>query len=404
MANRVRYDKALLDSVIQRDGATLIGEYEKLTLDSKINFICNCQSKDTKTFEKMVTGCGVKCKKCQRKEIQEKLKKTNLVKYGVECILKSKEIQNKIKETNIKKYGVEHAMQNKEVQEKQQLTTLNKYGVANTSQHENIKEQIKKTRNLTSRYNYDNLTINLREYKSELIGYTDTVLNKESIIKFKCKCGNIKEKSFKCILDKGGSLCEECTELNKIKRMKSTFTAKYDCHPSKLDETKEKQKDTNLKKYGVISVSQVEKFQEKIKKTNLEKYGCERPTQNPEIQENAQKNAKKFKEYKMPSGTIRKVQGYEPFALDTLVKTYTEEQIKTDRRDVPHIQYEIDGKKKVYFPDIFIPHLNMIIEVKSTWTIKLHSNLVELKGDACKEKGYTYELWCFNSKGVRVEV
>ena len=32
------------------------------------------------------------------------------------------------------------------------------------------------------------------------------------------------------------------------------------------------------------------------------------------------RNAKKFKEYIMPSGEIRKVQGYEPFALELIEK------------------------------------------------------------------------------------
>jgi len=39
----------------------------------------------------------------------------------------------------------------------------------------------------------------------------------------------------------------------------------------------------------------------------------------------------------MPSGDIRKVQGYEPFALDILVKKYKEDDIKTDRKDIPRI-------------------------------------------------------------------
>jgi hypothetical protein len=106
----------------------------------------------------------------------------------------------------------------------------------------------------------------------------------------------------------------------------------------------------------------------------------------------------------MPSGQIRKVQGYEPFALDALLKTYTEDQIKTDRRDVPRIPYTVDEKQRYYFPDIFIPHVNTIVEVKSTWTLKCKADNVDLKKKATKEKGYVYELWCFDGKGNRVSV
>jgi hypothetical protein len=71
---------------------------------------------------------------------------------------------------------------------------------------------------------------------------------------------------------------------------------------------------------------------------------------------------------------------------------------------VPRISYEIDGKKKYYFPDIYIPHENKIIEVKSTWTYKCKTDSIQEKGDACKAQGYTYELWCFDGKGNRVDV
>ncbi len=106
----------------------------------------------------------------------------------------------------------------------------------------------------------------------------------------------------------------------------------------------------------------------------------------------------------MPSGAVRKVQGYEPFALKELIKIYSEEQIKTDRKDVPRVQYEVDRKKRYHFPDIFIPHENKLVEVKSTWTLKCKSDNIQLKKKACEEQGFLYEIWCFNPKGKRIEV
>ena len=106
----------------------------------------------------------------------------------------------------------------------------------------------------------------------------------------------------------------------------------------------------------------------------------------------------------MPSGTTRKVQGYEPFALDILLKQYTEEQIITNRKDVPRIKYTANEKDRYYFPDIFIPHENKLIEVKSTWTIRIHKDTNQLKKDMCIALGYNYEIWCFNTKGEKIDI
>ncbi len=103
----------------------------------------------------------------------------------------------------------------------------------------------------------------------------------------------------------------------------------------------------------------------------------------------------------MPSGAIRRVQGYEPYAIRDLLKNYTEEQILTNRKDIPRITYTVEDTKHYYFPDIYIPHINTIIEVKSLWTF--HSTLhIHLKSAATREAGYIYEIWIFDSNGNRI--
>jgi hypothetical protein len=298
-------------------------------------------------------------------------------------------------------------------------------------------------------------------------------LNRQTDVKYLCKCGNKGTKSFYSIYTGRGALCKSCgkeiwikkvSETNiskfgtsfalqsfeqkekakktclekygvdstaKVKefrdKQKETCTKKYGGHPQKNKIVRDKAKETNKQKYGVEHTFQSKNVKDKIKETTLERYGVEHnsqsikvknkkketslakfgteyPNQNPEIQEKIQTTAKKYKDFKMPSGEIRKVQGYEPFALTTLLQTYTEEQIKTDRKDVPRVEYEYDKKKRYYFPDIFLPHENKIIEVKSTWTYKCKADNVNQKAEACSEKGYVFEFWVYNAKGERVEV
>ena len=40
----------------------------------------------------------------------------------------------------------------------------------------------------------------------------------------------------------------------------------------------------------------------------------------------------------MPSGEIRRIQGYENFALDELIKIYSEDNIKTGKKNIPRVK------------------------------------------------------------------
>jgi hypothetical protein len=301
-----------------------------------------------------------------------------------------------------------------------------------------------------SKYDNNILDYVVKRDGGTLIGEYSKI-NTKMVITFNCICGVIHSKTLCRIVDNGGLFCKDCTTKNKKVKTIKTNNKKYNTdyakqnkeimeqHKLKLLEkynvinvsqindvknkkkessrlkyntdyplqhisVKEKRENTNLNKYNVRNQFQLENIKEKIKKTNLEKYNVEYASQNQEIQEKIQKTAKKYKEYLMPSGNIRKVQGYEPFALDILIQTYNEDQIKTDRKDVPRIKYNVNEKDKYYFPDIYIPDENKIIEVKSTWTYKCKTDNVNIKKDACISQGYKYEIWCFNYKGDKINV
>jgi hypothetical protein len=75
---KVRYDRALLDEVLKRDGATLVGEYEKLNRDSKIKFICGCavEISKPKVFRSLYEHGGAFCETCLTKNSKIKLEKS----------------------------------------------------------------------------------------------------------------------------------------------------------------------------------------------------------------------------------------------------------------------------------------------------------------------------------------
>jgi len=170
-------------------------------------------------------------------------------------------------------------------------------------------------------------------------------------------------------------------------------------------EIKEKIIKTNLEKYGVENVGQNYNIQEKIKNTMLKKYGVHYPLQNSKIAEKSSINSYKSKTFIFPSGREIICQGYEPFALEDLLKNSIEENdIITGSKNVPTIWYNDEsGKKHRHYVDIFIPSQNKCIEVKSLWTLKYKKSNIFEKQNTAKEMGYLYEIWVYNSKGYRVE-
>jgi hypothetical protein len=368
MKPKIIYNKNLLDIIINNSNSILIGTYEKINRDVKINFKCKCGEESIKTF-RSIYKIGAICVKCTKKIQQEKKRNTEIEKYGTDNIMSLSIFKEKRKQSCLKKYGVNHPLKNTEVMNKLKKTVLNRYNVEHILQMTKIKEKAENTM--------------IKKYGVKYISQSDIIKNK------------IKKK----ILDKYG--VEYSLQSPIIRnQIKNTNLKKYGVECSlQSEEIKKKVKNTCIERYGVEHVSQSQQVRNKIKETCLERYGVEHPSQSKEIQERIQKNSKKYKEYKMPSGEIRKVQGYEPFALDELVKLYEESDIITDRKKIPRIVYKLDNKQKYYFPDIYITSVNMIIEVKSTWTYTCKEDNIEQKANATKLRGFTYEIWIYDSKG-----
>ena len=81
----------------------------------------------------------------QAPEIKEKIKATNLQKFGSEWPGSSEIIKSKIKKTNQEKRGVDYPFQSKEIQEKIPQSFLEKYGTTNINAEDWKKEKAKQT-------------------------------------------------------------------------------------------------------------------------------------------------------------------------------------------------------------------------------------------------------------------
>jgi hypothetical protein len=190
------------------------------------------------------------------------------------------------------------------------------------------------------------------------------------------------------------------------------------CDQTKIDKygsinyrNDEKRKQTLLTRYGVDNPFKLKQFHNKSKETKLKKYGDEKYCNSAKIREEILKRystsfdwnrSSSYKEYLLPSGKIVKIQGYEPFALDFLLKIYDESEIIFDKTKIPKMEYFYENKLHYYFPDFYIPKYNLIYEVKSNWTLNKHKTVYELKKQATIDSGFQFKTLVFNQKGFLI--
>lgn len=215
--------------------------------------------------------CSNKCNHLLRE-------KTNLERFGVSNPFKSEEKKEKIRQTNIKKYGTTHRLKNKDEVKKQKKNNLLKYGTETPFQSDEVKEKIRQTN--ISKYGVPYYS-QTEEYKNNvkqtsLIRYKTENPSQSKEVKEKIANTNIQRYGNKCSLH--GEEIKKKTEKTNLKR----YGTKY---PSQSKEIQEKTIQTNISKYRVPFVTQSEEIKNKIAKTNLEKYGTKHSFQNKEIQE-----------------------------------------------------------------------------------------------------------------------
>lgn len=105
--------------------------------------------------------------KKENSEIYQKISQTCINKFGVDSLLKNKEVREKIKQTNIQKYGVDNPLKNKEIREKIKQTNIQKYGVDNPLKNKEIWKKSQDNRQISSKSKLENNFLNYLKLKYE---------------------------------------------------------------------------------------------------------------------------------------------------------------------------------------------------------------------------------------------
>lgn len=124
--------------------------YNKVT-DRSGTYVCR-ECSYIKTQQTLIANYGDLY--VNTEEFKEKQKKIFIEKYGVDNPLGNKEIQEKIHRGNIEKYGYKYIGQVPEFKDKMKTTLMEHYGVDSPAKSEEIKEKIRNT-NL-KRYGFSN--------------------------------------------------------------------------------------------------------------------------------------------------------------------------------------------------------------------------------------------------------
>jgi hypothetical protein len=226
-----------------------------------------------------------------------------------------------VKQLNLEKHGVENNFQRKECKEKTKQTKKEKYGDENFLNVEKAKQTCLKNHGVENPLQSKEIRNKGKETKRKLYG-NENYNNRE----------------------KTKQTCQEKWSVDNV---------------FQVEEYKEKCRQTCLKNYEVENVFQSEKIKEKIKEICREKFGTEHPMQNKEIFEKQLKSALKFKRFR---DTDLWYQG--SYELDFLEKYYSTYTIERG----PSIKYIFKNEDKVYHSDFYISSLNLVVEIKSTWT------------------------------------
>ena len=278
----------------------------------------------------------------------------------ISCAILDENTQNKMKQTNIKKFGVENPSQSEEIKKKKKETCLINHGVENPSQSEEIQQKKKDT--CQKRYNKDYYQ-QTNEYKE----------------KFKQSCLN----------NLGVKHPSQSEEIQQKKKQNYIINHGVE-NPMQLKEIQDKHKQSCLNNLGVENPSQSENVKEKRNQTNLEKFGVKYLFQSKEIKEKSEET--KIKKYNNKNYNNRKKAeqtSYERYKVKNYAQTdeYKERAYNTKKLNNSFNSSKIEEEFKKYLNDNNIKYIyqyksdiypykcdfylidyDLYIEIQGSWT------------------------------------
>ena len=217
---------------------------------------------------------------------------------------------------------------------------------------------------------YEQLKSDVESYGMKLITAPDQYTGNKQMLDVMCECG----KPYQMILSsiRQDKKCAEC----KLRKYKETC----------------------MERYGVENTFQSEEIKRNIKETCLEKYGETHHMKNKEVFRSALQTSYLSKPYTLPSGKVIMIQGYEARAIDDVLKEGILEEHLVFGNDIPSFTYLDEGTERTYHPDFYIPSKNMIVEVKSTYTLESKKEQNDAKFKKVVEDGYKLRLMVYDNK------
>jgi hypothetical protein len=154
-------------------------------------------------------------------------------------------------------------------------------------------------------------------------------------------------------------------------------------------------KEEIFKKYGVKNISYLKIIKDKIgesnknksiealksrKKTNIRIFGVENPMQNKQIFIKNKISCMKIKNF-------RNIKYQGSYELDFLIQYY---KFFPDLINPLPIKYEFINKNRYYYPDFYIPSLNLIVEIKNLYLSNNDKSIIMAKEKATINNGFNY--------------
>ena len=336
-------------------------ETERKTTKQSIRFICICGNETSTILSTFLfKGCLCNIKEC----IQNRRTLASNKKYKADSFVQSDSYKNK-----------------QDIYKQKMITELtNKYG------DEFMKDKLD--------YSY-----------MKLVYEKAKISNKEKYgVEHVFSVPECQEKIMETVKEKYGvtNVSHNPEILEKIKQnLSASNMEKYGVPYLLMDDNhREKALQAIKDKYGVDNIMELPETQIKIKNTMQLRFNVDNAMHLPQFIDKSINTAKRYKLYKFPSGKEIKIQGYENYALDKIIKLYDEDNIITEKSEMPEIYYTFGkGSYKKYYPDIYIKSVNKIFEIKSDYTYYKDFHLNDCKRKAVEALAYTFELLIFDRRG-----